>query len=59
MRHARIIEGRTASHAKRQRSPRDFDASNQLILPWRFARKAYRHEIYEFPDTVRREKAGD
>src|SRR5580765_520043 len=55
----RIIKGRTASHAKSQRSPRDFDAPNQLILPGRFAGQAYRHEIYEFSDTVRREKAGD
>ena len=59
MRRTRIIEGRTASHAKRQRSPRDFDAPNQLILPGRVARQAYRHEIYQFSDTVRREKAGD
>ena len=59
MRHTRIIEGRTASHSKGQRSPRDSDAPNQLILPGRFARQADRHEIFEFADAVRREKASD
>ncbi len=59
MRRTRIIEGRTAFHPKGQRPSRDSDAPNQLILPWRFARQAYRHEIYQFSDTVRREKAGD
>src|SRR4029077_635345 len=54
-----IIEGRMAPHPKGHRPSRDSDAPNQLILPGRFARQTYRHEIFKFADTVRREKAGE
>ena len=59
MRRTRIIEGWPAYHPKGHRPPHDFDAPNQLILPGRFAGQSYRHEIFQFADAVRREKAGD